>query len=294
MELINIAPHAADIAYSKGLCEHLERGDILILEPTPFKPSEDDCAFLRSQKQTGSSNHKNIAYKPHLDKTSGVEESNAADTLRLQTIMSDYSKGALEFLAALFPQYSATWKVDYASFRPVEEQGRDLPLNARNDLMHVDAFPTRPTHGGRILRAFTNIHPEKPRVWGVSDDFSILAERYAREAGLDKAQPTGGVKGVLNKLIGQAERSAYDEFMLGFHTFLKANEDFQKNGVRRECPFPPGATWICFTDAIAHKASSGQFAMEQTCIIPRHAMLLPELAPVSVLEKLAGRSLAAA
>ncbi len=294
MELVTIEPRLNDIEYSKGLCEHLERGDILVLENTPFKPSEDDCAFLRAQKQTGSSNHKNIAYKPHLDKTSGVEESNAAETLRLQTIMADYSKGALEFLGALFPQYSASWKVDYASFRPVEEQGRALPLNARNDLMHVDAFPTRPTYGGRILRAFTNIHPEKARVWGVSDDFPILAEHYAKAAGLDKAQGSGGVRGALGKLIGQPERSAYDEFMLGFHTYLKSNEDFQKNGVRHECPFPPSATWISFTDGIAHKASSGQFAMEQTCIVPREAMLLPELSPIAILEKIAGRPLAAA
>lgn len=293
MELVTIEARANSIEYSKSLCEHLERGDILILENTPFKPSEDDCEFLRSQKQSSSGTHKNIAYKPHLDKTSGVDESQS-DGARLHQILSTYSKGAVDYLGALFPQYSATWKVDYASFRPLEEQGRDLPLNARNDLMHVDAFPTRPTQGGRILRAFINIHPDKARVWGVSDDFPILAEKYAKDAGLDKAQGTGGVKGVLGKLIGQSERSAYDEFMLGFHTYLKANEDFQKNGVRRECPFPPSATWICFTDGIAHKASSGQYALEQTFIVPRGAMLLPELSPISVLEKIANRPLAAA
>jgi len=26
--------------------------------------------------------------------------------------------------------------------------------------MHVDAFPGRPTHGGRILRVFANIKPQ--------------------------------------------------------------------------------------------------------------------------------------
>ena len=80
--------------------------------------------------------------------------------------------------------------------------------------------------------------------------------------------------------------------MLGFHHYLKANDDFQQNGVRDESPFPPGSTWICFTDGIAHRASSGQYALEQTCIVPFGALLLPEAAPISILETLAGRQLA--
>src|SRR5260221_266258 len=99
-------------------------------------------------------------------------------------ILAKYSKGAVASLSALFPQYASTWRVDYASFRPVEEQGRNLPLRHRNDLMHLDAFPTRPTHGGRILRLFTNLHPTRDRVWGTADSFEDLAQRYAVAAGL--------------------------------------------------------------------------------------------------------------
>jgi len=292
MELRLIENRTGDAAYARQLCEQLERGDILLLQPTPYLPSADDCAFLRSQKQIAGSKHKNIAYKPNIDKTTGLEERNPEDSARLHRIMAAYSQGALKTLAALFPPYGEKWKVDYASFRPMEEQGRDLPLNARNDLMHVDAFPSRPTHGGRILRAFTNIHPEKPRVWGTSDEFSILAARYAKDAGLETATGSGGLRGAFGKLIGEPQRSAYDEFMLGFHAYLKANDDFQKNGVRDESPFPPGSTWICFTDGIAHRATSGQFALEQTCLVPFDALLLPETAPISILEKIAGRSLA--
>ena len=187
MKVIPIEARPNDADYARELCESLERDNILLLSPTPYFPSAEDGEFLRGQKQVKGSQHKNIAYKPHLDKTSGLEERSPEDSARLHRIMAAYSKGALATLAALFPAYAAKWKVDYASFRPVEEQGRDLPLNARNDLMHVDAFPSRPTHGGRILRAFTNLHPEKPRVWGTSDHFSLLAERYAKDAGLDKA-----------------------------------------------------------------------------------------------------------
>src|SRR5437764_4867581 len=42
---------------------------------------------------------------------------------------------------------------------------RQLAQKSRNDLIHVDAFPTRPTNGNRILRVFSNISPDIPRVW---------------------------------------------------------------------------------------------------------------------------------
>src|SRR5438132_315210 len=54
----------------------------------------------------------------------------------------------------------------------------------RNDLMHVDAFPSRPTHGGRILRVFTNINPREGRVWETTQGFDTIAKSFADEAGL--------------------------------------------------------------------------------------------------------------
>src|ERR1051325_7627570 len=80
----------------------------------------------------------------------------------------------------------------FAGFRALEEQGRELPLHKRNDLLHVDAFPTRPTHGGRILRVFTNLHHSKMRVWNVGEAFPELASRLAANAGLEKFATNGG------------------------------------------------------------------------------------------------------
>jgi hypothetical protein len=79
--------------------------------------------------------------------------------------------------------------------------------------------------------------------------------------------------------------------MLGFHHWLKANTEFQKNGIHEVLEFPAGSTWICFTDHIAHAVRTGQYALEQTCIVPFKAMLEPARAPVTVLEKLAGGKL---
>jgi hypothetical protein len=285
-----------DAAYSAQLCEHLERGDVVVLDPTPYLPPESDLAALRNQKQTNSAIHKNIAYKPDRNKVTGAGE---ADVERLHQVMADFSKGSLAYLARLFAPYAKAWKVDYASFRPFQEKGRKLSISHRNDLMHVDAFPTRPTHGGRILRAFTNIHPSVDRVWVMSDDFDHVASQYAQDAGLmEVLGPLAGAKRAaasLGRFIGikAPKRSPYDDFMVRFHDYLKRSEPFQRDGRTHRVAFHPGQTWISFTDAVSHAVESGQYAVEQTCIVPFSAMLKPELAPISVLERMAGRPLAA-
>jgi 3-deoxy-D-manno-oct-2-ulosonic acid (Kdo) hydroxylase len=297
MELIPIDVDRQDGNYRDHLCRRLEEGNILLLCPTPFAPSAEDGAFLREQRQTASASHKNIAYKPHLDKITGVDAESGQNAERTRRIISEYSRGALVTLEQVFPNYARYWRVDYASFRPVEEQGRDLPIRHRNDLMHVDAFPTRPTHGGRILRMFTNIHPTRDRVWGTADSFEVIAERHAVHAGLKNVTSwPAAMRRTLMRMGSRVglkipDRSAYDEFMLRFHHYLKADEDFQKCGQRHTAAFPPGSSWITFTDQVAHKALSGQYALEQTCIVPFGAMLQPEYAPVRVLERLAGTRL---
>jgi hypothetical protein len=56
--------------------------------------------------------------------------------------------------------------------------------------------------------------------------------------------------------------------------------------------FEPGAAWMAFTDLVPHAVESGQFAMEQTSIVPQDALAVPERAPIAILEKMAGRRLA--
>lgn len=42
---------------------------------------------------------------------------------------------------------------------------------------------------------------------------------------------------------------------------------------------------------VPHAALSGRFALEQMFIVPRHVLLLPQKAPVRILEELAGTPL---
>jgi len=281
-------------------CERLENGDILLLKESALLPSEGECAFLFSVRQTDSRYHKNIAYRGNQDRLSGFTGSDV-DAGRLRRVLRAYSQRAQQLVTELFAPYALLWQCDFTSFRPVEEEGRQLPLKARNDLLHVDSFPTRPTHGDRILRVFTNINPTRSRVWLTAEGFEVQAKRMATSAGLSHfatqaCSPWHHLHRRLTRManslgIPLRERSPYDRFMHKFHHYLKANQDFQENTPRWQCEFPPWSSWIVFTDAVPHAVLSGRFALEQTFIVPRAALLLPDKAPVHILEELCGTSL---
>jgi hypothetical protein len=274
----------------------LERGNILYFPHTPFALSEDEREVLRSTGLSSSSHHKNIAYRPAGDKVTGFDPAAVSDPEKLRTVMRSYSERALGFLWKLLPRYMEKARIDFASFRPQEEEGRDLPTKKRNDLLHVDAFPTRPTRGDMILRFFTNIHQTKPRVWITSDPMGALAPRYAKDAGLTEAatHPKGSFA---NRVLGafggvEAKRSAYDRFMLGFHDYLKFNGEYQESCAKYRFEFPPDSTWMVFTDVVPHAVLSGQYALEQTVIVGRESLAGRENAPIEILQGLCGKPLA--
>jgi hypothetical protein len=43
---------------------------------------------------------------------------------------------------------------------------------------------------------------------------------------------------------------------------------------------------------VSHAVLSGQYALEQTFIVPRESLALPEKAPIAILERIAGAKLA--
>ena len=87
------------------------------------------------------------------------------------------------------------------------------------------------------------------------------------------------------------DRPPYDRFMLKIHHAMKEDAAFQQTCRKDRWEFPRGSTWIVFTDGASHACLSGQYALEQTFIISRSSLACPEVAPIAVLEKLAGRRL---
>lgn len=278
-------------------CRALERGDVLLFPQTPFAISAEDRAFLLERRQADAGYHKNIAYRPGSDRVTGVARQHPEDAMRLRDLLGRYSRAVVDFARQLFPGYARGWKVDYASFRPQEEAGRKLSQHSRNDLLHVDAFPTRPTRGDRIFRIFTNVNPESPRRWKTGETFDELAERFAVSSGiLDRATKRGLLRSMLQAAnhagLPVRSRPPYDEFMLRFHHFLKENRSYQENARSERIDFPPDATWMVFTDMVTHSVLQGQFALEQTFIIGRETLTVPDMAPIAVLERIAGRAMA--
>ncbi|HYM10126.1 MAG TPA: Kdo hydroxylase family protein [Bryobacterales bacterium] len=292
MELVTVHPTGGALPLDQ--CARLERGDILFFPSTPFELTEEERGFLLHIQQTGAAYHKNIAYRPSADRVTGFAKAAAADAERLRATLRGYSERVIRFVRDLLPHYGAKWRIDFASFRPQEEEGRALPLKKRNDLLHVDAFPTRPTGGDLILRVFTNIHPSKPRVWVVSDPFAALAPRYAAAAGLEHFaargdSPLGRLRrGFVQSLraagLPLADRTPYDRFMLHFHDYLKENREYQETCRKYRFEFPPGSTWMVFTDVVPHSVLSGQYALEQTLLVARESLVEPPSAPVAILE----------
>ena len=184
MSLVNV--NTIDHHDGEEHCRQLEQGNILFFDHIPFEIPEEDLEFLLSARQENTRLHKNISFRPGQNVLRGFSGGDKANATRLREIMRGFSKRSTAFLGGFLKPYAGKWSLDYASFRPIEEAGRELPLHKRNELLHVDAFPSRPTWGGRILRFFTNINPDDSRIWEVGENFETLARKHASGAGLER------------------------------------------------------------------------------------------------------------
>jgi hypothetical protein len=272
-------------------CEFLEIGGVVYFPISPFKRSDEDNRFLLAQHQQDAAYHKNIAYRPAEDRVTGAKHLNATDSERLRRIMSDFSQQAEGLVNELLSPYSGRYELDFASYRPIEEKGRKMRLRARNDLLHVDNFPTRPVRGNRILRVFENLNPDRVRVWNTGDSFDVLARTFRDECkapGDLDAAPRSFLPRAIMKALGlkAASGSNYDKWMLDFHNFLKENSHFQQTCRKNTWQFSPGSAWIVYTDMVSHAVLSGQYAMEQTFLVDYRAQVLPDKAPINILRRL--------
>jgi hypothetical protein len=150
------------------------------------------------------------------------------------------------------------------------------------------------------MRFFTNINPTEPRVWLTSETFEELAQRFSGSNAPVGLFPSPASSASALQSLRRWARAAglpvrpaspFDDFMHRFHNFLKQNSEFQATCPKTRWEFPPNSSWIVLTDTVSHAVLSGQFALEQTYIIPRSALALPEKAPINILEQICGRPL---
>ena len=155
--------------------------------------------------------------------------------------------------------------------------------------LHVDSFPATPSNGKRILRVFSNVNPDgRPRVWKVGEAFETVARKFWPEL----RAPLWGERELLAVVrVTKAIRTKYDHYMLKLHDAMKCDPQYQAQFESATVPFPAGSTWACFTDQVSHAAMSGQYALEQTFLLPVRHMADPSTSPLHVLERLKGRPL---
>jgi hypothetical protein len=264
----------------------LESGKVISFPDLPFRLAPDEIAFL--DPSTSGDGRKNISLDPDTGQI-GNTALDPAGAARLKAMIERFGQSATQFLHDLLPVYAPALTRGRTSFRPAEIAGRAYTPRHDDTRLHVDAFPSRPMRGKRILRLFTNIANDgAPRHWRVGEPFADFAATLMPRL---KA-PLPGSAWLLERFgITKGRRSAYDTYMLGLHDRGKLDADYQARAPQCDVHFVPGTTWLCFTDQVLHAALSGHAALEQTFYLPVAAMAEPATSPLRVLEKLSGRAL---
>lgn len=282
---------AIEAEESLRIAGELELGKLIYLPKLAFDIPAADKRFLDTSWLSGT--HKSLSYEPErAAATGGVRgaQGDIADLTAMAAMIGRFQKEALALVHALFPRYSPHLRLAPTSLRPGNVENHKLSWRKDDTLLHIDAFPSRPNHGERILRVFTNVHPAGgARVWKVGELFEETAETF-----LPRIKPSlPGSAALLRALrVTKSHRSQYDHIMLRLHDAMKLDDGYQQSDKHLTFAFPPGSTWICFSDQAAHAALSGQYMMEQTLHLPIEAQYFPERAPLKVLERLRGQTLA--
>ena len=277
----------ADGAQSRALAA-LEAGKVIVLPDLAFRLLPDETAFLNPA--SSGDTRKNISFDHATGKIANAALDDAA--VRLKAMMERFRQSSLQFLSDLLPPYAKPSLESGArtSFRPDEIEGRHYSPRHDDKRLHVDAFPSRPMRGKRILRLFTNVADDgAARYWRVGEPFDGFARAFMPRL---KA-PLPGSAWIFDRLgVTKGRRSAYDHYMLGLHDSAKLDTAYQARAPKTDLFFKPGTTWLCFTDQVLHAALAGHAALEQTFHLPVEAMAQQETAPLRVLERITDRKLA--
>ena len=272
-----------DAALKARAVAALERGAVLFFPDLAFALSDAEKIFLDAKVADGKA--KNIS----LDPSTGKMQASSLTGDKAQALAAMIARFGSQ-AAALVHELLPYQNVERArtSFRPVQVKGRSYSKINDDRLLHIDAFPSRPMRGRRILRFFANVAPDTPRRWHVGEPF----EDFAREF-LPRVKPHWPGKSWLYDKLGvtRGRRSRYDELMLSLHDAGKLDSAFQRSSPHQGVEFPPGCCWLVFTDQVLHAALGGEFALEQTFHLDVSEMAEPARAPVKVLERLCGKAL---
>lgn len=266
----------------------LESGQILYFPTLAFELTSEEQIFL--SPDYADPHAKNISYHADRNKLWGVQHLTDQQHIQLKAMLDRYHRYTSNFIHQLLPHYTQQLITARTSFRPVQVSNRKTSYRKDDKRLHVDAFPSAPNQGQRILRIFTNINPHgEDRVWRVGEPFETVANQFLPKI----KKPLPGVAAILRLLkVTKSYRTLYDHYMLHMHDLMKADEKYQREAQQQQIRFPSGSSWIVQTDHVSHAAMQGQYVLEQTFYLPVNAMRDEAQAPLRVLERMLGASLA--
>ncbi|MGN5353027.1 Kdo hydroxylase family protein [Ralstonia sp. L16] len=258
----------------------LERGNVLHFPALDFPLDAREQRFLDARWSDGKT--KNINLRANESRVRGAV-GHPADLRDLATLIRRYADAAECLVLTLFPDYAPYLRRAGTSLRPAEIAGRPVSWRKDDTRLHVDAFPSNPLHGQRLLRVFHNVDPDASRVWRIGEPFADFAQRFVpKTRGM-----LPGQSWLMHKLhVTKRPRSEYDHRMLQLHDLAKADLAYQREAPQQTFEFAPGSTWVVFSDQALHAAMRGRAMMEQTFYLDPAAIADRTHSPEAVLSRL--------
>ena len=271
---------------TRGVEALVEDGMVLAFPRLPFVLHESERRFL--DPRWGDGQAKNISVRwPGGELRGAAAEGTDRDALRAMIVR--YAEQAEALALRLFPHYAGHLRRGNSSFRPSQVQTRQSSWRQDDTRLHIDAFPSNPMQGTRLLRVFSNVNPSgEPRKWRVGESFEEHARRYLPRI----RRPLPASAWLMHATgITKRRRTEYDHVMLHLHDSAKADLDFQRDGPQARVDFAPGTTWVVYSDQVLHAAMGGQHMMEQTFYLDVEYLQRPATSPLHTLERLLRRPL---
>lgn len=258
----------------------LESGQVIYLPQYTFQANLKDKNLFLDSILDGK--HKNASYDYQKQnkgkKVAGTKSNLPAETqAALASFMHQFAEYSRNVVDSLFPQYSEHLIWGRTSYRPAEIEGRKSSPRKDDTRLHVDAFPSTPVNGFRILRVFCNVNPHgKPRVWELGEPFEKVLARFA-----PTVPPYRRLHAKMLHWFKATKsfRTHYDHMMLYLHDNMKLDAHYQRTLDKQRVDFPANSTWMVFTDLVSHAVLSGQHLLEQTFYLPISGMKNPHLSP---------------
>jgi len=263
----------------------LEAGKVLYFPHLAFQLQANELQFLNPDVRDPKV--RNISLDAHGQLKGALGD--AARQAALAAMIGRFRTQAQSLIRSLVPRYTDVLRLAPTSYRPAQVESRAQSWRADDRRLHVDAFPSRPNYGERILRVFANVNPDGvPRVWRVGEPFEHMARRF-----LPRTKPYSRwqAKALHALHVTKSLRSEYDHLMLQLHDAMKSDPDYQREAPQVTMPFAAGTVWVCYSDQASHAVMSGQYMLEQTLHLPAAAQYDIDASPLAILTRLTGRAL---